>query len=261
MTNVQAVAVASPPWVDLFISALPSGTASIMVERSWGNEPDRVRGDSTTPIIGGAARLVDWAAPVGVGTIVYRVTALSATGQELESEIASVASTDIGHSEAWLSDPHDPTGAVLVGVLRPDDSGQQWSAPGADAVATITGLPLALDGRRMWRTRQWTLVTESEADALLVEAALDSAVVLLRAQPECLDHRTGVVHVMSPSITRTRTMPHEPRIVWELAGPETRGPQGPPAVAARTYQDDLDEHPTYAASLAALPTYIDRLRG
>lgn len=260
MIAISAVSVAAPPWVDLAITGLPAGTASIRVGRSFAGFSDRVRGDSTTPILGTDARVVDWAAPVGVGSVVYTVSALSAVGAVLETATATVTATAIDHSQAWLSDPHDPTGAVLVDVLRVSD-GERRSAPGASTVATVTGLPVALDARRQWRERSWALVTGTEQDADAADAIFDSSLVLLRGAPSCLDHRSGVLHVQASSLTRDRTLPHEPRIVWTFDGVETRGPQAPPAVAARTFQDDLDQHPTFADSLAAFPTFLDRMRG
>lgn len=260
MIAISAVSVAAPPWVDLAITGLPAGTASIRVGRSFAGFSDRVRGDSTTPILGTDARVVDWAAPVGVGSVVYTVSALSATGVVLEVASLAVASVTMDHSTAWLSDPFDPTGGVLVAVMR-DDDGTTRTAPSADVVSTMTGLPMALVTRRTMRTRNWALFADTDALAAAVDWILESSSVLLRGSPDCLDHPTGVAYVQAPSVTRTRRMPHEEGVLWQLSGVETRGPSAPPAVSGRTYQDDLDEHPIYSASLAAFPTYLARVRG
>ena len=258
--SINTVSVSSPPWVDLYISVLPATTAYVHVTRTWAGVSERVRGDSTTAVLGTDTRVVDWAAPVGTGSIGYLVEAFTAGGVLLEAKSTTVAATPIGHSEMWLSDPHDPTGAVLVRVLK-GDGGQMWAAPGSEVVSTMTGLPLGLSASRSLRSRPWRLLTDTDEATALAAAALDSSVVLLRGAPTCLDHPTGVMYVEAAALEFFRRMPHQPEVVWTFAGPETRGPQAPPAVSARTYQDDLDEDPLYSDSLASFPTYILRARG
>ena len=258
---INTVSVSSPPWVDLYISVLPATTAYVHVTRTWAGVSERVRGDSTTAILGTDTRVVDWAAPVGTGSIGYTVEAFTSGGVLLESASTTATATTIGHSQAWLSDPHDPTGAVLVGVLAGDPE-QGWEAPGAEYVATMTGLPLGLDAPRSVRIRDWRIETSTDEDAALAARALGgSSVVLLRGDPDCLDDPTGVIYVQSPGLGRLRRIPHGPAIAWTFSGPAIRGPQAPPAVSARTYQDDLDEDPLYSDSLASFATYILRVRG
>lgn len=262
MIAISSVVVSSPPWVDLYVSSLPATTTYVHVTRTWRGVSERVRGDSAAMILGADVRLVDWAAPVdtGAASILYRVDAYSAAGVLLESASTSITATTIDHNHAWLSDPHDPLGAVLVLVLKGDPS-QDRSAPGAEVVATMTGRPLGLTTPRSMWSRSWRLLTETEDAEALASKAFGSSTVLLRGAPECLDDPTGVVYVAAESLSRSRRMPHLPDVTWSFQGIATRGPQAPPALSGRTYQDDLDEYPTYQDSLDAQPTYLDRLRG
>ena len=258
--SINTVSVSSPPWVDLYISVLPATTVYVHVTRTWAGVSERVRGDSTTAVLGTDTRVVDWAAPVGTGMIGYLVEAFTAGGVLLETASTTATATTIGDCEVWLSDPHDPTGAVLAALLRGNPE-QSWDAPGSEAVTTMTGLPLGLDASRSWRVRNWQLRTDTDTDAALAAEVLGSSTVLLRGDPAVIDDPTGVLYVMASGLGRMRYAAESPSVIWSFSGPAIRGPQAPPAVSARTYQDDLDEDPTYSASLASFATYLLRVRG
>lgn len=261
MTAVSAVQVSSPPWVDLYISSLPATTTRVEVTRTWAGVSERVRGDSAAMVLGADTRVVDWAAPVGTGSIVYSVQAFSAAGAALSAPATvTVTASTIEFGMAWVSDPHDPTSAVLVQLLGGGPA-EGASAPMSGSLVTATGLPLGLIGDRQMRARTWRMRTDSAEQFAALETALSSSGVLLRADPTAIGHRTGVVYMHAPVMSWDHQAIQQPVAEWEFSGTETRGPKAPPAIAARTYQDDLDEYPTYQASLDAQPTYLDRLRG
>lgn len=269
MISINPVVVTSPPFADLYISGLPVGTARVEVTRQWRGVSRRVRGDSQAVVLGTGVRVVDWALPVSVdaGVISYVVSAVSAAGAVLEvSAAVEVTAPPIGHSEAWVSDPHDPMTAQLVSVMAVD--GEQGDAA-VQTVTTMTGLPVALNAPRVSRGRPWRISVDAwervrDVDALLgvgTDPSLTgTGILLVRCDPSCIQHATGLLYVTAPSVTRDQLLPHEPRTDYSWSGIETRGPAAPVAVSRRTYQDDLDENPTYAASLAAYPTYLDRVR-
>ena len=270
MTVISPVVVDSPPFADLYISGLPAGTARIEVVRSWRGVLRRVRGDSITPVLGTDARLVDWALPVSLdgAEVTYSVQALSASGAVIEAAASvSVATPRVTHSQAWVSDPHDPITAIRVGVLASESDESADSS--VTTVSTLVGMPVAINAPRTSRSRAWRLsaddaVTVARMDRILGVGSdptqIGTGLLLIRGDASCLDHATGSLHVTAPTVTRQRLLPHRPRVTYAWSGVETRGPMAPPVVSRRTYQDDLDENPTYADSLAAYPTYLDRAR-
>ncbi|MGO5251723.1 hypothetical protein ACTQ2Q_10295, partial [Atopobiaceae bacterium LCP21S3_F11] len=79
-------------------------------------------------------------------------------------------------------------------------------------------------------------MAEDEATVRAVDAALMAGpTVVLRGDPACLDHPTGLLYVSAADVDSERTRPHEPRVVWRIDGYESRGPAILPVVPSRTY--------------------------
>ncbi|MGO5416101.1 hypothetical protein ACTQXJ_09235 [Collinsella sp. LCP19S3_C6] len=247
----------SPPWVDMLVTEVPAGVVSLRVWRVVDGVRVPVRGQHVP--LGSSARVVDWDIPVGV-PVTYLVEAVSSSGQVVGTGGESVqAVVSPGHSRAWLSDPMAPLGTVVVGVLRSESRGR-WSSA-SEMVRPMGGLPVTVGGARQVRVRSWRLVAEDEATVQAVDRImLAGPTVLLRGDPECLDHPTGLLYVSAADVESERTVPHLPRVAWQVDGYESRGPAILPVVPSRTYADDMAEHPTYQDSTAAAATYLDRLR-
>lgn len=246
----------SPPWVDMLVTQVPAGAVSVRAWRVWRAAEVLVRGRHV--LLGSSARVVDHDLPVG-SPVSYRVEALSGSGQVVESASVQVSAPSPGHSMAWLSDPMSPMGSVVVGVLRGGSRGR-WSSA-MEMVRPMGGLPITQGGERQVRVRSWRLVAEDEATVQAVDAImLAGPTVVLRGDPECLDHPTGLLYVSAADVESERTVPHLPRVTWQMDGYESRGPAILPVVPSRTYADDMAEHPTYQDSTAAAATYLDRLR-
>lgn len=261
MTTINPVVVAAPPFADLYISDLPPGTARIEVTRLWRGVARRVRGDRQAAVLGSGARLVDWALPVSSGgtEVTYSVAAFSETGAMLgEPSRASVAAPSVSGSRVWLSDPHDPSGAILV-MLLDEPERPKWAAR-VEVVQTMTGRPIAIAGGRASKSRGWHVAASTVSEVSAVDRVLDSGVLLLRGDADLIDHETGLIYTTAPEVTRWRPAPLDPWVTYQWSGVETRGPGAPVAVSRRTYQDDLDEASTYADALALWPTYLDRVR-
>ena len=269
MTALDAVIGTSPPYADLYISDLPAGTAQVHITRVFHGVSVRVRGDSTTPVLGTSTHIVDWALPVSATGehVTYIAQAVAASGAALgDPAVVEVATAEVDHSQAWLSDPYDPTDAVLVTLLAVD--GEESAESATSLVRTMTGMPVGIDAGRDLRATAWGVEALDEDTVRRVDAVIGSGtshepgtgILLLRGDAACLDHPTGVIHLSAPRVERERLLPHRPHVHWTFSATETRGPRGPVAVERRTYADDLAQHPTYADSLAALPTYLDRLR-
>ena len=268
MTTIQPITVAAPPFAALYLSGLPAGTARVEAWRRWRGVSERVRGDGQVVVLGGEASLIDWGLPVATSTVelvTYTVHAYDTNGTLLDdSGSVAIPPVTIGHSEAWICDPHDPMASELVGLY--DTGGDETSEAAIEELVTLLGLPIGRGQARQRRQRTWRIgsVRPLAVDAILGTGTATGGTgtwsVMVRADPDCITHPTGVLHVTAPTVARHQLRPHDPDTRWTWTGTETRGPQAPPAVARRTYADDLEETPTYADSLAMYPTYRDRIR-
>ena len=263
MTTVSTVIVSSPPWADFAFSGLPAGTVTCRILRA---DPDGswrlLPGSSQRPVLGTGWRYLDHGLPVRESptTINYRLEPLSSAGAVLPAGVLewTVTAPTVGHSEAWLSDPLDPLRGVRV-TVNATDRQQPWGGSGG-LLAPIGGPPVST-GMRRFRQRAWRVKTATAGAHGAVLGMVDSgAVLLLRGDPACLVHDTGVVYLHVERPAMQWVLVHDARRWWDLSGTECAPPAILQLVAGRTYADDLAEHATYAASKAALPTYLDRMR-
>lgn len=263
MTTVSTVIVSSPPWADFAFSGLPAGTVACRILRA---DPDGswrlLPGSSQRPVLGSGWRYLDHGLPVreSAASISYRLEPLSAAGAVLPAGVLewTVTAPTVEHGAVWLSDPLDPLRGVMVSMQVSDDS-QSWAGSGG-LLSVIGGAPVSVSMGR-YRQRSWRVNTETDADTAAVLGMVDSgAVLLLRGDPACLVHDTGVVYLHVERPAMQWVLVHDARRWWDLAGTECAPPAILQLVAGRTYADDKAEHSTYAASKAALPTYLDRMR-
>lgn len=284
MTSVDTVLIASPPWADFAFSGLPVGTVACRIYRKHGGLWRLLPGSSQRPALGTEWRYLDHGLPVsetvgdgvypggdvypggvypwvGVGGVEYRLEPLSDAGAVLDAGVLewSVTAALVGASRGWLSDPLDPLQAVQVTVMA-TDRGEAWGGSGG-RVQPPGGMPVAT-GRTRFRQRSWRLKFDSLADGQAAHGMVEAGgVLLLRADPGTLSHDTGVVYLDTDDPAMTWTHPRDPRRWLTFSGVEVAPPAILQLVAARTYADDLAEHPTYADSAAAFSTYLDRMRG
>lgn len=280
MTDISVWVVASPGWADLAVSGLPAGTASCRVVRRWRGRSEVLRGATRRPVTGDTWRFLDHAMPATVSpvdggpwggpppsnlvdadVVSYTVEPLTAGGAIIAGGLATVtvSALTVGHSEALLSDPLDPLHGISVSLLEADED--SWSGDG-DLLTPIGGLPVST-GMTRATTRPWSLETSSVEDAVALRDMLArGGVLLIRGDPDCLDHPTGVVyvHVPSPSMTRVRGS-HDPLRIWSLTGTECAEPAQLAVVAIRSYGDSSSDFASYGQATSALPTYLDRSRG
>lgn len=231
-----------PPWADLRLLGLPSGTTQVRVWRSWGQNLSRVRGDDTVVVSGTEGRLVDYDMPVG-RPVRWRVDAYNAAGGRLESTLVptqySVPGTP-GH--AWVSDPLQPPGAVQVRLLQGTDARRQRAAEGLLLPVLGSPVPVAVTSRRQ-AVRDWTwrVFAPDRETALALDEVIDSGGVLLfRTGPEELRNPSGLMYVWVPTVEQT--MFHDATSemeVHEFVASITRGPALPALLHFRTW-DDVD---------------------
>ena len=275
MTAISLSRWDTPPMMQITITDLPAGTASLRVERVLDDLTERVRGDSTTPIIGTTAAITDWAMPIVADgrNITYQVTPYGAGGQPLQAPTTRQQWLPAaGHDVTWLADPDDPVGAVRVTHLSSSDDDDETATATIDLLHTVTGLPVPQPRGRWRRSRAWLIEATDETTIQAVDQILGcgtahaptspgAGLLQIRGRADCLNHPTGVLYVACPEVQRRRPIPHEPRVRWSWEGVETRPPAAPAPVGRFSYQDDLDRHPTYQASLSAHPRYSQRVNG
>ena len=264
MTTVSTLIVASPPWADFAFAALPAGTVSCRILRKDAGSWVALPGASARPVLGAEWRFIDHGLPVreSATAIEYRLEPLSDAGAILPAGVLewTVTSPTVEHGEVWLSDPLDPLRGIKAAMTATGDERQEWASTGG-LLTPVGGRPVSAGFQRS-RRRAWNMETASAGDAAAALGMVESgAVLLLRGDPDCLVHDTGVVylHVDQPSMRWV--LVHDSRRWWSLAGTECRPPAILQVVASRTYADDLAEHATYADSTAAFATYLDRTRG
>lgn len=263
MTTLSTLVSGTPPWADIAASGLPVGTARVRLLRTWQGVTEPVRGASGVAPVGSAWRYVDYSMPVTstAATVDYTVEPLSSAGATLTAGVVAVslAAPIVDHSDVWVSDPLDPLGATLVGAR--DDGLDEWDGDGS-LLTPLGGLPVS---SRLTRTRgrSWRLRTDGAGAIAKMWALIDSgAVLLLRGDPACLGHPSGVVHLHAPraSVSAPRGT-HDELRYWSIFGTECAAPALLVAVPTRTYRDTTDAFASYAATAAALPTYLARTRG
>lgn len=284
MTSVDTVLIASPPWADFAFTGLPVGTAACRIYRKHAGSWRLLPGSSQRPVLGTEWRYLDHGLPVsetvgdgvypggdvypggvypwvGVGGVEYRLEPLSDAGAVLDAGVLewSVTAALVGASRGWLSDPLDPLAAVEVTILA-EATGEAWGGTGG-RVQPPGGMPVAL-GHTRFRTRPWRLQVDTATDAQKARDWIErGGVLLLRGDPATLSHESGVVYLDIDSPSMRWTNPYDPRRWLVFEAVECAPPAILQLVAARTYADDLAEHPTYADSAAAFSTYLDRMRG
>lgn len=263
MTKVSALRVESGAWVDLAVSDLPSGTVACRVVRTWLGVEAVLPGAGRFRLLGSEWRFIDYALPASLSgdQVAYRVEPLGSDGRVIASGVASVSvgAVTVGHAEVLISDPLVPL-SVARGILRGDGK-RSWSTS-PSLVAVMGGAPIAL-GSRATLERSWPISTEAASDAARMRGIVaEASVILIRGDANCLDHPTGVIHLASDGVELSMQRgTHETSRRWVVSGVECAPPAQLAVSAARSYADDLSEQPTYAASLAAFQTYLDRVRG
>lgn len=265
MTTVSTLVLTNPPWADFAFDALPVGTASCRILRFDAGAWVELPGAKARPVLGDEWRYLDHGLPVRevAAPISYRLEPLSAAGAILSAGVLewTVTAPVVDHGDVWLSDPLNPLAAVKAAMSATGDEAQTWGASSGGLLTPLGGRPVST-GMQRQRQRPWHVETASDVDASAVLGMVDSgAVLLLRGDPACLVHDTGVVYLHVDGPRMRWVLVHDSRRWWDLPGTECRPPAILQLVANRTYADDLAEHATYAASTLAFPTYLDRVRG
>jgi len=252
---------ATPPQVRIEATAMPAAAVAVRVTRSWAGSETPCPDAGLVPVVGGTWGWTDYGLPATVDGVActYVVQALSAAGSVVDTGTARATTAMVEHSAGWLSDPLDPLSAVPVTITH-ETSPPGWAHGGA-TVAPMGGVAVSLGSRRA-RTRDWGVsVSSGEAWSAIWEMLERGGVLLLRADPSCVDHPTGHIHMHVDGAEVSTALPHDQWRGVTLATVEVAPPLHAVAVAAVTYADTTATYTSYARTRAALPTYADRSRG
>lgn len=257
------------PRVEVLVSPMPAGAATITVWRNYAGRQDVVRGASNM-LVSGDALVYDYDAPFGVN-ITYTVQPYDNTGTPIGiptgSNVVNLAVTD-----AWASDPLDPSTSMPWPLSRLSGDGSLSMKFGSlsgygfnatQAAVEVLGsaypvgqsnvrqvgqqVPIILDART---PDQWNQVQELLQQALVLCLRLPVKVPLL----------DPVMYLQFPTVTPA-VDPNLQRVVWTLTGTQVRGPSVNVLIPVRTWDDVQSEAATWADLESRYSTWLDVLRG
>lgn len=127
------------PRVEVLITDIPLGAATVTVHRLAAGRDFEVRGAVKTPVTGALTR-IDFEVPFGVDAT-YRAELFNSSG--LSIGFSDTATTFVDVEETWVHNPLDPQGATTVmfrdnaarSIQRPTEGEPQW--PMGRTVAVI----------------------------------------------------------------------------------------------------------------------------
>lgn len=248
MTAITLTQQATPaPSVAVSITGLPAGTVSVHVWRSWASQESRVRGDDQLVITGGVALLTDHRVPPG-RLVTYRVESYNAAGTRLDVTIApSLMVAALPDSMAWLMDCEDPGSAMLLPLMAGTDDRRVLSGPGVYSRPATGGDPDWLSGgNRGGASMPFVLRCSTREEVLDAERLLTpNGTLLVRANPDCIIHATGLVFVAAPSVELRVRHPHTDTALLGFDGTSVREDDWPLTVPTRTWWDVKAENGTW----------------
>lgn len=299
MTSLACGFVDGPPRVTLDVSAMPTGTATVDVVRiSESGQEAPVRGAVGARVQDSSAWTgTDWDCPVDRSPV-WRVTCRNAAGgvlgtatgsvqrvisdevtPDVEPGVGIVAKPDIPPipdcSQAWLSNPHDPSAAMLVTLMAGTDDETSHTAPmSLSQAGRTTHLPSAvmgvrvLGGSRTLVVRCWSMDEAQQFEDLLASAVT----LLVRSNHDTIRHRTGCLYVVAGEVSERREwefLDGQDETTWTLScdevDPGRLGVLVPPwtwADGAAYVGDQIGTlTPTWADMASVFPLWIDSTRG
>ena len=244
--------------VEIDITGLPVGTATILVERVVGSDVRPVRGARDLTVAGTGALVRDWEIPLGV-EVTYRVVARNAAGGTLGTGFAQVELPGPTVPHLWLSDPLEENSARLVVATNETDTERTWGASVSQVVPFGRALPSLTVGSRA-RLSEWplTLLTQTQAEADEMRAfMLDASFILIRPPANM-----GLPPLLYGSPASIVEVPHPSGVsLWRMPLTVSGGPLVHIVAHAWTYGDLEQLGLLYGDLPSMFPTYRDLQRG
>lgn len=257
------------PRVEVLVSPMPAGAASVTLWRNYNGRQDVVRG-ADGMAVSGDALVEDYEAPFSVD-VTYTVQPYDNTGTPIGIPTSS-NTVNLAVTDAWAQDPLDPSTSMPWPLTRRSGDGSLSMKLGSvsgygfnatQAAIEVLGsaypvgqsnvrqagsqVPIILDART---ADQWNQIQALLAQALVVCLRLPIKVPLL----------DPILYVQFPTVVPA-VDPNLQRVVWTLTGTQVRGPSLNVIVPVRTYADLDSEAATYAGLQARYATYLDAQRG
>lgn len=275
---IKCTYLPGPPRVVLDVTGMPAGTATVEVVRIADNGSQApVRGAGQVSVQDTAAwTAIDWEPPVGRSPV-WRASFRNSAGGLLATEsgaLADVAGIPAPDPDtAWISNPYDPTSAMLVTLMAGSDDD---TTHGMDVSLSLPGrrthLPSAavgvrgLGGKRTLAVRCWTLEEAQQMEDLL------ASTTTLLVRSAVIRHRTGALYVVIGDAVEHRMWNHidgQDETTWTLSCDEVDPGRLRILVPPWTYQKSTayvaaqrgTVTPTYADREAVFPLHIDATRG
>lgn len=268
MTITATPSTAPPtPHVDVVVTAIPAGAATITVTSTASGERTIVRGGSAQKL-GGATSfaITDYAAPFGV-PITYTATTYSAAGAVTSSEQVTTAPIDI--NVGWISDPLAPGVSAAVPWFDDASFGFTYARGGGAVPIAGTSLPVAVtDIRQAASDIPLGLIALESLQAFALRTVLLSAdPFLLRLPPAWGLPLPGAVYLTADGIGEAvipKSLAGQPVVdvtLFSMTASRVAPQVANVIVPPRTYQTVLNEAGTYSNLLALRPTYLNVLTG
>lgn len=256
----------SNPHVDIVVTALPTGTATLSVWRSVDGVRNPVRDLTNVTIYGGDEwPATDWEAPFG-REIVYDTVAWSASGATLGS--AQSTAVTLAIASPWISDPLAPGNASQVRFTADSWTSLTRSRGGGSVPIAGSSLPVAVTDVRNAGAGIPIGIYAPQSDVATVRDILNQAdPVLLRVPSVHSLPIPGAAYLTAADVVEQILWVQRAGVVvaegsiFSMAADLVAAQNLPVAVPPRTWRDLLDEAATWADVTALYATWTDLLRG
>lgn len=258
---IVATPQATIPAVDLLVDAMPAGTATVQVWRSYAGDRSVVR-DADGALTGGATSrpYTDYEVPLSIATS-YQVYAYSSAGAVLGS--AQSAPVTVASASPWISDPLAPGRGCAVSLINESLQELAREARG-EVVQVVDGLPIAVFGE-MGEASSVPLKFKAEdaAQGQRIREVLQSAdPFLLRVPPQGNHQIPPLAYIGFTGYSDNKVKRGTDRDQITITGGVVVAPPVSPVVLAiRTCGDLRDEASTCGDVTAMYDTCLAVLRG
>ena len=258
------------PRVEVLVSPMPAGAATITVWRNYAGRQDVVRGASNVTVSGDAL-VDDYEPPFGV-PVYYTFQPYDNTGTPIGIPTASNTVT-LDVADAWAQDPLDPStsmpwplnqdGPLRSALSMKFGSFTGYSLPATQSVVEVLGSAYPVGQSNVRQAAQSVPIILDARDSSQwdqIQALLQQALVLCLRLPVRVPLLDPILYLQFPTVTPA-VDPNLQRVVWTLTGSQVRGPSLKVIVPVRTYATAEAQAATYADAAALWATYLDAQRG
>ncbi|WP_154673997.1 hypothetical protein [Nakamurella lactea] len=247
--------------MDLLVDALPAGTATVTIYRSYQGTRSVIRQANAAPTMGASSRPYIDAEPPLSQAITYSAYATSAAGAQLD--VAQAAPVTVVSDQAWISDPLAPGRATPVIPINESMEEIEHVTPGTISDVIDSALPIASMGTTQTGNFQLVLMAPTAMISGKYRLVLQYAnPFLLRIPPSWNYDLPSLAYLAHTGyVTKKASAVLGERDYLSLSVTAVQPPPSPVVLPARTYGDVRDEATTYGGLASLWPSYLDLLRG